>query len=200
MTAAPARIGRSPAGEYFAVLVVVVAVLTAARWLVDTDPTRRNYEFMPEMTTSPAVESQAQCATLPDGLAQQPLVAGVVVRGRLPLRYGPGEEEAIRAGKELTNPYPKDDADAAARGAEVFRIHCVSCHGAGGDGRGPAVGRGMLPPPSFKAVNAMQMPDGRMFHVLTHGQGNMQPLGARVDPEDRWRAVLHVRKLQEPVK
>ena len=136
---------------------------------------------------------------LPGGLGQQALVAGVVPRGQMPFRYGTGEEEAQRAGRELRNPYAKGDVAALARGADVYRVHCVPCHDATGAGRGTAVMRGMLPPPPFAGSNAMQMADGRMFHLLTLGRGNMPAMGGRIDADDRWSAVLHVRALQSSV-
>ena len=36
-----------------------------------------------------------------------------------------------------------------------------------------------------------------MFHVLSYGQGNMAPYASQVDRDDRWKAILHVRALQE---
>ena len=41
-----------------------------------------------------------------------------------------------------------------------------------------------------------QMKDGRMFHLLTLGRGNMPGMAGRIDTADRWRTVLHVRTLQ----
>ena len=55
----------------------------------------------------------------------------------------------------------------------------------------------MLPPPSFLAARAMEMPDGQMFHVLTLGQGNMPTFAAQLEPDDRWRVILHLRKVQK---
>jgi hypothetical protein len=54
----------------------------------------------------------------------------------------------------------------------------------------------MLPPPSLKAERAVQMRDGQLFHVITRGQGNMASYAVQVRPEDRWKAILHVRALQ----
>jgi mono/diheme cytochrome c family protein len=41
------------------------------------------------------------------------------------------------------------------------------------------------------------MPDGQMFHVLTYGQGRMPPVATQLASDDRWRAILHVRQLQQ---
>jgi mono/diheme cytochrome c family protein len=196
MTAPDARAGPSSMGRFVLSLAVVVALLAGGRWLVTPDYEQRHYEYFPNMATSVAAESQSLSATLPGGLSQLAPVPGVVIRGQVPFRYGKDDEEAKRAGRELTNPFKADDTAALERGAEVYRIHCVPCHDGTGGGRGRAVERGMLPPPILQAVNAVQMPDGRMFHLLTLGRGNMPPVRSRLDRDDRWRVILHVRKLQ----
>jgi mono/diheme cytochrome c family protein len=139
---------------------------------------------------------QSQDAGAPHGLSGIPLPEGVVVRGRESFAYGPTPEEAERAGRELANPFRADDAAALARGAVVFARFCTPCHGADGEGQGPAVLRGMLPPPSLKAERAVKLRDGQAFHVITKGQGNMASYAVQVAPEDRWKAILHVRVLQ----
>jgi hypothetical protein len=46
------------------------------------------------------------------------------------------------------------------------------------------------------AENAMKLPDGTIFHLITYGRGNMPSLASQIEPMDRWRAVLGVRSLQ----
>ena len=36
-----------------------------------------------------------------------------------------------------------------------------------------------------------------MFHVLSYGQANMPSYASQVDRDDRWKAILYVRALQE---
>jgi hypothetical protein len=40
------------------------------------------------------------------------------------------------------------------------------------------------------------MADGQMLHVISNGQGNMASYTSQVERADRWRAILHVRRLQ----
>ena len=199
MSPTDARSGPSEAVRILVALVPVACVLVGLRLALARDGATRNLEYMPDMARSPAVESQATAARLPGGLSQQPLVAGVVPRGRLPFGYGPDEDEARRAGRELTSPVASDDVAAATRGAEVFRVHCVPCHDAAGAGQGPAVLRGMLPPPSLLGAAAREMPDGQIYHLLTLGRGNMPAMRARLGESDRWAVIRHVRALQAPV-
>ena len=178
-----------------AICVAGVLVL-ALRVAVVGDPSRPNFEYMPDMVRGPAAQSQGDGAATRDGLCDQALPDGVVIRGATAFRYGPTPEEAERAGRELANPFRADDAAAIARGAVVFARFCTPCHGPDGEGHGLAVSRGMLPPPSLKAERAVKMRDGQMFHVVTKGQGNMASYAVQVGQDDRWKAVLHVRTLQ----
>jgi mono/diheme cytochrome c family protein len=82
-----------------------------------------------------------------------------------------------------------------ARGKQVFENVCAVCHGAGGQGDGPIVGR-FPNPPSLTAARAKGYGDGRIVHVISRGQGIMPPHAAQVLLEDRWRVVLHLRELQ----
>ena len=183
--------------KQFAVLFVpVLAVLWVLEGFLRPNHAERNFEAFTEMVYSKAAETMAPSVALPNAMTQQPVVAGVVVRGSAPFHYGEGQEEAQRAGLELTSPFG-DDPDVLARGAEIYRVFCGVCHGGDGAGQGPVVQRGMLPPPSFHAARALAMPDGEMFHVLTRGQGNMGSYAAQVSAEDRWKVIRYVRSLQE---
>ncbi len=192
MTAAPRR--NEVAGTLVAALVAV-GVLFALRLVLVRDVSQRNADLLPDMVYSPAAKSQGDVG---GEATDRPLAAGVVPRGRLPFRYAPGPDESKRAGAELTNPSkPQDAAAALARGAEVYRVWCSVCHGATGEGDGTVVLRGMLKPPSLLADRARTIADGEAFHIVTMGQGNMASYAAQVAPEDRWKAILHMRVLQK---
>lgn len=179
-------------------LVAMAAVLALGRSVLRPDPEVRNREVFPDMVRGPAVESMGLAAPFDDGLVQRPLVPGVVPRGTPYFPYGPGDEEAERAGRELVNPLKPDDASAPSRGARLYAIHCVVCHDGKGEGQGAAVLRGMLAPPPFKGERVKAMKDGQVFHAITMGRGNMAPYAAALEPGDRWAVVLHVRSLRGP--
>ncbi len=178
------------------VLVLAAAALAALRALTVVNSDRRGLEFFPDMARSCAAESYAPSDLLPGGTTQQPLVVGTVVRGSEPFPFEPTPAGAIAAGEQLANPFRADDAAARARGADRFANFCVVCHGADGLGRGPAVARGMPPPPSLLADRTRALRDGQLFHVLTCGQGGMASYAAVLTPADRWKLILHVRALQ----
>jgi len=179
------------------VTAVVMVLLYGLHAAVTPDLSERNVEFMTEMVYSQANESFSGSSVLAGGRTQQGLVAGVVPRGALPFAFGDGAEEAARAGRELANPFAAGDEAAVKRGAALFGIYCALCHDGAGNGRGTIVEHGMLPPPSLHALRAQQMGDGEMFHILTRGQGNMASHAAQLSPDERWKVILHVRRLQE---
>jgi mono/diheme cytochrome c family protein len=178
-------------------LVAVLAVLIGAHWLILPDPSQRNYEFLPNMVESYARDAQEPPPLLDDRTAldlRPP--EGSVARGYMPFEYPATEAGALLAGQELQNPFAADDADAAARGAIVYSNFCAVCHGGAGHGDGPVTRKGVPPPPNFLLEHSLDMPDGQMFHVISSGQGNMASYASQVERDDRWRAVLHVRRLQ----
>ena len=123
---------------------------------------------------------------------------GTVPYGFRPFPYGPGVEEAARAGRELTNPILLDGAAMETHlraGQEGYEIFCKVCHGPAGEGDGPIIGR-FPNPPSLLGEHALAMPDGQIYHVIFHGQGLMPAYSAQIREEERWRIVAYVRSLQ----
>ncbi len=180
----------------WALLLVVIGVL-ALNWGLESDPTQRNFDFLPGMVTPVAYESFTANPVLAGGMTMQIPPAGTIPRQGVPLHFEATPEDAQRAGLELVNPFAGDDAGALARGEFVFDTYCLVCHGASGVGDGPVASRGFPTPASLLAPNARGFPDGRIFHVVTHGQGNMPGHASQIAPEDRWKVTLWVRHLQQ---
>lgn len=180
------------------VLTVVLVLLVAAHWAVPSSQTQRNFRFLPGMVDSVAYEAQAPAPRF-DGEFVVDLrpPEGSVARGHEPLPYGPDVEGAELAAASLVSPLPPDDAAAAARGAFVFSTFCVTCHGPQGLGDGPVAKQGVPPPPSLLGEQALGMTDGRMYHIITFGQGNMAAYASQVERDDRWRVIRFVRQLQQ---
>ena len=154
----------------------------------------RNLEWPTQMQYSPAYRSQTANPVLPYGMTAQAAVPGTVPRGFQSFHYGPDQGEADRAGRELQNPF-QPTADNIARGQYVFSNYCVVCHGAGGAGDGPLIPK-YPNPPAYQTEKSKALPDGTMFHVITLGRNNMPSHAAQVSPEDRWKVILYIRKLQ----
>ncbi|QPF83845.1 cytochrome c [Bradyrhizobium genosp. L] len=91
---------------------------------------------------------------------------------------------------------PALSAELLARGRERFGIFCSPCHGAGGDGTGIVVRRGMPRPASYHDDRLRAADDQYFFDVITNGHGAMYSYAARVPPRDRWAIVAYIRALQ----
>ena len=171
--------------------VVVIGGIRA----MSRDATKRNLEWPTQMQYSPAYLSQTANPVLADGMTGQPPVPGTIPRGFKPFHYGPGPEEAARAGRELKNPLEATESNIA-RGQQVYSNYCAVCHGSLGAGDGPIIPK-YPNPPSFKTEQSKSLADGSMFHVITMGRNNMPPHAPLVSDEDRWRVIHYIRKLQE---
>ncbi|HZP01469.1 MAG TPA: cytochrome c [Terriglobia bacterium] len=179
------------------ILLVTFVATVALNWFGTPDLTRRSYEYFPNMARSARYNAFEPNPNFGDGKTLQPPVPGTIPRGFHPLRLVASKEDAIRAGEELQNPFSSSDARALERGQLVFGNFCQACHGAGGRGDGPVALRGFPAPPSLLADKARNLKDGQIFHILSVGQGNMPSYAAQILQEDRWKAVLYVRKLQQ---
>jgi mono/diheme cytochrome c family protein len=161
----------------------------------------RAREYFPDMARGPAYKAFAPNTATRTGLTLQAPVAGTIARGHQVFHFGPGEEEAARAGRELTNPLPLS-AGTIEDGRGLYQTYCLVCHGANGKGDGPLVVAGKIPtPPAYTSVRVAPFPPGRIFHVVTMGTQKMPSYAALLTPGERWKVVAYVsRTLQTETK
>lgn len=160
-------------------------------------PERRNWEFFPDMVRSVAYKSQSPNPHFANGQTQQTPVQGTIARGTRPFHYEPSVRDFVRAGQELKSPFDKANPVDLDRAREVYQTYCQVCHGASAEGDGPVVRRGFPAPPSLRFGKALNMKDGHIFYIITFGFRKMPAYASQIEPDDRWRAVAYVRKLQE---
>jgi len=151
---------------------------------------RRAFEYMPDMARDPAYKAFAPNPATRDGLTLQRPVAGTIPRGYQPFHYAAGEDEAARAGRELSNPY-HSATQTLSEGKALFQTYCAVCHGEQGKGDGPISSK-IPTPPSYVSDRLMQFPPGRIFHVITMGTGKMPPYAAQLSADERWKIVTYV--------
>lgn len=95
-----------------------------------------------------------------------------------------------------TNPLLVNEA-LLQRGRERFDIYCAPCHGQLGDGNGITKKIGDMPAViSLHDKRIVEMPDGEIFHTITHGKGLMGAYGPLIPARDRWAVVAYLRALQ----
>ena len=150
----------------------------------------RAYEYMPDMVRDPAYKVYAPNPASRDGLTLRLPVTGTIARGYHPFHYGPGEDEAARAGHDLNNPYHARP-QTLEEGKALYETYCAVCHGERGKGDGPIADR--IPhPPSYTSDRIMQFPPGRIFHVITMGTSKMPSYASQLSADERWKIVTYV--------
>jgi mono/diheme cytochrome c family protein len=98
------------------------------------------------------------------------------------------------AAKYVRNPIDSS-AIIVADGKDLFSIYCISCHGETGQGDG-LVGVVLKGIPAYNVGRVKDLPEGHIFHVVTHGKGRMGSHGSQIGIGDRWKIVRYVQTLQ----
>src|SRR5215813_13787733 len=96
--------------------IVVVAfpiVVVGSAHVMRRNTSLRNLEWPTQMQYSPAYRSQTSNPILPNGITVQAVVPGTIPRGFQTFHYGPEPAEAVRAGRELKNPFQPDAENLA---------------------------------------------------------------------------------------
>ncbi|MGE0192137.1 MAG: cytochrome c [Planctomycetota bacterium] len=175
--------------------------------VIDPDLSRRNVEVLPDMARSPAFHAQEPNPWFPDGKTLRTPVTGTVARGRLPLmadgvlldvetpEWAKLSPEQQAAWDGLASP-ADPGAGPPERGRNIFNRICATCHGLDGQGRTPSTQRGVPPPPPLTTPTVQGMSDGRLFRVITAGQGNMASHANHVTREERWQVIRYLRTLR----
>jgi len=148
-----------------------------------------NVELIQDMMESPAVKAQKGG---PQGMRMPP--EGTVPQGFDPYPY---HNDPFTAEKELKNPVTVSEA-SLKRGQKLFETYCFVCHGLSGKGDGPVSSKMAVKPPPLISDKVKAFKDGRIFHIITDGQGVMNTYATQInDPDDRWSVVNYVRRLQQ---
>lgn len=121
--------------------------------------------------------------------------------GTVPRDYKPYKYVGNPLGAEasLVNPLRGEKMQLSlARGQQRFEIFCSVCHGKQGKGDGTIAAYMPLKPPSLLSEKVMAFKDGRIFHIITEGQGVMGGYATQIfSEEDRWAIVNYIRSLQK---
>ena len=173
-------------------LAVALAVSIGLNVAVRRGPiTSTPLEYFPDMARSPRYNAFEANPNFPDGLTLRTPPNGTIPRGMLPLASDP----TTPAGGDPVNPFT-GNAAAAERGTVMFNTYCVPCHGASGEGDGLVVQHGFPAPPSLVSGRAPTMSDAELFNVISFGSGTMPSYAPQMERADRWKAILHLRTLQ----
>ena len=90
----------------------------------------------------------------------------------------------------------KSPGGNAANGKKLAETNCVSCHGAGGKGDGPAAAALNPKPADWTSAKVQSESDGELFWKISNGRGPMPPW-KHLSEKDRWDLIAHVRSLMK---
>jgi mono/diheme cytochrome c family protein len=95
-----------------------------------------------------------------------------------------------------SNPVTADQT-SIQRGAELFNINCVLCHGTEGKGDGPVASHLQNKPFDLTSFTMQSITDGGIFFVISTGvPGKMPALNENLTVRERWDVVNYVRTLK----
>ena len=133
----------------------------------------------------------------------------------IPARSIPIEGAAyIPANGAPENPVPADET-SIARGAEIFSINCVMCHGETGQGTGTIAAFLVKKKPADLSSPLIQSKsDGNLFISITNGvfnpdnslfpdvnfSGQMPPMNDNLSVRERWDVINYIRTLKAPAQ
>lgn len=171
-------------------IALILPLLIMVSCSRDTDT--RELQYMPDMYVSPAEKPQENDPAVEgQGLMRTP------PEGTIPRNFVPYQVDITDtiAANNLVNPLPVS-REVLAEGQKYFDIFCAVCHGTAGDGNGPIVPK-MTKPPVLYSEKVINWPDGRIYHTITYGQGNMPSYRNSVSPLTRWAIIHYLRSLQK---
>lgn len=124
--------------------------------------------------------------------------------GTVPVGYKPYpyHNDPVAAEKNLKNPLANDMSEKTLKlGETKYNTYCIMCHGVTGLGDGTVAPKMLLKPPALTSDKVKTFVDGRIYHIISDGQGVMSSYAYQlVNEKDRWAIVNYVRSLQKKAK
>ena len=175
----------------------------------------RGYEYAPNMYESVPYNPDSPSPVSKNGSSSLQPVAGTLPTSAPThltheferMHYPNTLEGYLKAGAEMKNPFPATRANIA-EGKVLYNVYCVHCHGETGQGDGSVTqdpAATAVKPPSYSNGNSSRsgvgemknLTDGKIYHTITYGVNNMGSHASQINPEERWKIVLYVHRLQQ---
>jgi mono/diheme cytochrome c family protein len=192
----------------FATFIVLVCCVVGVLGFRGSHFSKPPLRIFPDMENQLKLRHpQAPNGFFPNGRVSQPPVAGTVARA-VPVQTVAGpvlphEDVPFNTGfvTGTTNYVEYNQlpvtAELLRRGQRQFNINCSPCHGATADGNGITRKIGaMAVVANLHDRRIVEMNDGELFYVITHGRNLMGAYGPMVTPQDRWAIIAYLRALQ----
>ncbi len=114
-------------------------------------------------------------------------------------KFVPYKNDALAANEKIKNPYAGDmSPEILNLGKTRYETFCIMCHGPNLVGDGIVAPKMLIKPPSLLSEKIKTHKDGRIFHIITYGQGLMGMYATQIHTEkERWAIVNYVRSMQK---
>mgnify|MGYP000185648217 FL=1 len=170
--------------RHIASLVVILLLLayTSIAWSFPW-----NKDFVDQL----AIKAQESLAPAEPGSTP---VAGGETLPALPADISEEEMDALKdEAAAVLNPIPAS-AESVARGAELYAMTCVVCHGTEGLGDGPVgLHFDTKSPVDLNEDYTQDQADGSLFFTLTRGRALMPFYRDALNVEERWHVINYVK-------
>jgi mono/diheme cytochrome c family protein len=180
--------------------ILSVALLSLSSLLVGCNGSKNqtNVELIQGMMDQISVKAQDWDPQLDGKSGMRLPPEGTIPRNKKYYKY----TDPIQAERGLKNPLRGESGpEVITLGKMRYDIACAVCHGAAGDGTGPVAAKMPVKPPSLLSEKVRDFKDGRIFHIITKGQGLMGNYANQIINErDRWAVVNYIRNLQKNAK
>ncbi len=179
-----------------AILIAGVAMVFASA-LTSCGPRngQANIEVIQNMMESPAIKAQEGEDFFSDHRGMRLPPENTVPVGFTPYKF---KGDVLGAEKGLQNPLAGNfSPEVIKTGRKMFETSCMVCHGQYAKGDGPVAGKMPLKPPPLVSEKVRGWTDGRIYHVITEGQGLMGAFAAEVPQKMRWQLVNYIRHMQK---
>lgn len=178
---------RIPAYTLFAVVLSCVVAGYLTYWATKLFPVSAP---MIHMLSQPRLDPQREETFFKDGFGMRMPVAETVSRESLPYTI----RNQDYAG-DLVNPLPRSEA-VLTRGKQSFTTFCSVCHGILGNGATSLTAAYGAKPANLTAQRIVELPDGKIYHVIMTGKNAMPSYAGDLSENERWSAIHYVRALQ----
>lgn len=110
------------------------------------------------------------------------------MKGTIVVQACPPEAETVKSPVAATE-------ESLRLGKALYNQNCAACHGAGGQGDGPAAASLQTKPIDFTKPYMAKITEGEMFWVVSKGWEEMPPFENKLDETQRWHLVNYIRSL-----
>jgi len=145
---------------------------------------------MVHMLNQPRLDPQRSSGFFKDGFGMRMPVPETVTHDSIPYTIRKQENAG-----DLVNPLPRSES-VLNRGRRAYNTYCSVCHGVLGNGSGSLTAAYGAKPANLVSQQIIDLPDGKLYHVIINGENAMPSYMADMPDGDRWAAVHYIRVLQ----